>query len=496
MSFPLELVDVHKRFGALVALDGVTVRLAAGRVHGVLGENGAGKSTLMNVAYGMVRPDGGGVRAGGREVRFGSPREAIAAGVGMVHQHFMLAGAMTVLDNVLLGDRRAPRWLSRRDAAERLVALAERVGLPVEPGARVDELSVGGQQRVEILKALWRDARVLILDEPTAVLTPPEAEQLFGAVDRLKAEGRAVAFISHKLGEVKRVCDDVTVLRRGRVAWSGRAADVSAEELARQMVGREVAPVVRGERTVVGGEVVLELERVTAAGVHEVSLAVRAGEIVGIAGVDGNGQQALAELVVGLRRPANGRVLIGGEDVGRLSLKDRMARGMAHVPNDRKREALVTSMSVAENVVLKRHDRRPFARAGWMSWGAARRLARRLAGAYDVRAASVETAVGTLSGGNQQKVVLARELALVEPRVIVAMNPTRGLDVAATRFVHEQLLARRDGGTGVLFINSDLDELLAVCDRVAVLYAGRLRMTGFPATTREEIGRLMAGVGA
>lgn len=500
----LELLDIHKRFGALAALDGVSVRIAAGRVHGVLGENGAGKSTLMNVAYGLIRPDAGRVRVEGREVRFGSPADAIAAGIGMVHQHFMLAGAMSVLDNILLGDRRVGRVVQRRRAAEKLTEMARGLGLAVDPWARVETLSVGQQQRVEILKALWREAKVLILDEPTAVLTPGESEQLFVAAERLCEAGKAVVFISHKLAEVKRICDEVTVLRRGRVVWEGNAKEVSAEELARRMVGHEVEVVAldragREEEgsldSVASDSSGLRLENVGAAGLREISFDIAPGEILGIAGVDGNGQQELAEVVVGLRRVASGSVWLGGRDISGLSFKERLGLGVAHIPNDRKREALVMEMSVAENMVLKRHDGRPFSRGGVMSWKRAKEVARGLCGRFDIRAASVETAVGTLSGGNQQKVVLARELGMDAPRLIVAMNPVRGLDVAATNFVYRELLERRAGGAGILLISSELDELLALCDRIGVLYGGRLQMTKFPREGREEIGRLMAGVG-
>jgi simple sugar transport system ATP-binding protein len=523
----LEMSGVQKRFGRLVALDGVSLRVGAGRVHGVLGENGAGKSTLMNIAYGLLRPDAGRVAVGGREVRFRSPRDAIASGVGMVHQHFMLAGAMTVLDNVLLGDPRAGRVLWRREAAMRLVGLGERLGLAVEPGRRVEALSVGEQQRVEILKALWRDARVLILDEPTAVLTPGEVEQLMGAVGRLRAEGRGVVFISHKLGEVGRICDEVTVLRRGRVVWEGDARGVSAEELARHMVGREVGRVTRGVvmgpgvESVAGedphpdpapgsrqfrslppgyrerGNAVLTLDAIQAGVLRDVSLRVGAGEIVGIAGVDGNGQQELAEVVVGLRRPGAGRVVWqGAVEVTGMSAGARAGLGIGHIPNDRKREALVPTMSVAENLMLKAYRDAPWARRGVVNWRKAEAVAEGLAREFDVRAASVRVPVGTLSGGNQQKVVLARELAVrADPLLVVAMNPVRGLDVAAANFVYEQLLARRAAGAAILLISSELDELLALCDRIGVLYAGRLTMTDFPRTGRDEIGRLMAGVG-
>jgi simple sugar transport system ATP-binding protein len=503
----LELLDIRKSFGQLQALDAMSVRLAPGKVHGLLGENGAGKSTLMNIAFGMLRPDSGEIRLDGKPVRFRSPADAIERGIGMVHQHFMLARAMTVLDNVLLGDRRLGHLLNRRQAARRLTELADRVKLHVNPNARIEQLSVGQQQRVEILKALWRDAQVLILDEPTAVLTPLEVDQLFASVRQLREEGRAIVFISHKLGEVKEICDDLTVLRRGRVVWEGRAEDVSAEELAHQMVGREVvalggigklsglpvAPREKHEQAKTLANATLSLEHVVAPGLREVSLAIQPGEILGIAGVDGNGQQELAEVVVGLRRITAGRILMNGEDVSTRSLKQRAS--VAHIPNDRKLEALVTTMSITENLALKRFDRPPIGRAGVIWWPAAIRLGRGLVDRFDIRAASVDTPVETLSGGNQQKVVLARELGMDQPRLIVAMNPVRGLDVAATNFVYEQLLARARSDAAILLISSELDELLALCDRIGVLYGGRLTMTDFPNTGREEIGRLMAGLG-
>ncbi len=345
---------------------------------------------------------------------------------------------------------------------------------------------------------------MLILDEPTAVLTPPEVEQLFGAVERLRAEGRSIVFISHKLGEVKRICDDLTVLRRGRVVWAGDAKAVSATELAKHMIGKELESVTKGAPggtgKLSGLPVVdcknhaLTVENITAQGLSNITLDTSPGEILGIAGVDGNGQQELAEVVTGLRRASTGRVLLNGQDVSDQSMKDRLELGIAHIPNDRKREALVPTMSITENISLKRHDRPPLSRAGVMSWRASAKLAQELAARFDIRTSSVDTPVGTLSGGNQQKVVLARELAMSNPTLIVAMNPARGLDVAATNFVYQQLLARRAAGAAILLISSELDELLALCDRIAVLYAGGLTMTNFPTTGREEIGRLMAGI--
>ena len=495
----IDLIDIHKRFGLTTALDGVSLRLERGSVHGLLGENGAGKTTIMNVLYGLVRPDSGQIRMDGRPAAIRSPADAIAMGIGMVHQHFMLAGQLTVLDNILLGDRRQSQFLSRRQASGRLIQLAGSLGWEVDPAARIEELSVGQQQRVEILKALYRDIDLLILDEPTAVLTPQETDNLLSAMSRLRDAGKAVVFISHKLAEVQRICDRLTILRRGRVAWEGPAT-AGADELAARMVGEEhhqgeqarlpVNP--KREET---NRSILKLESVRAEGLAELSLTVGA-EVLGIAGVDGNGQQELAELLVGLRSASSGRIMLGGEDVTALGLAARNRLGIAHIPNDRKLEALVPSMSIAQNIALKHHGRRPFSRSGIVNWARVHQSASELAGMFDVRASSVDTPVATLSGGNQQKVVLARELAVVKPRAIVAMNPTRGLDIAATRFVHERLIEHRNAGCAVIVISSELDELLTICDRLAVLYRGRLTETSFPHTDTAEIGRLMAGLGA
>ncbi len=406
----IELLRISKRFGTLSALDEVSVRLAGGRVHGLLGENGAGKTTLMNILYGLVRADSGQIRRDGVDLRLRHPHDAIAAGIGMVHQHFMLAGPMTVIDNVLLGESRQGWILQRRRAARRLRELGEDLGLGVDPLQRIDRLSVGQQQRVEILKALFRDVQLLILDEPTAVLTPQQTTQLFSAIQRLRDAGKSVVFISHKLAEVKRICDDLTVLRRGRVVWEGSAASVSAGELALQMVGREVEGVAlarQGEAPPRDGGT-LSLKNVCAGLLREVNLEVRGGEIVGVAGVDGNGQQELAEVVVGLRGIRSGRMDIAGRDVTGLALGAARRPQVAHIPTDRSSQGLVPTMSIAENLLLKDHAHAPYARGGWIAWGRVRRMAGDLMQRFDIRAAWPQTCVAQLSGGNQQKVILAR----------------------------------------------------------------------------------------
>ncbi len=500
----VEMLDMHKQFGTTTALAGASLTLRPGSIHGLLGENGAGKTTLMNVLIGLVAPDAGKISIDSQTVLIGSPRDAIRMGIGMVHQHFMLADAFSVLDNVLLADRRQSAWLDRTSARKRLIQLAGELQLEVDPGATAGALSVGMRQRVEILKALWRDARVLILDEPTAVLTPQETEQLLDAMRRLRDSGRVIVFISHKLREIRDVCDELTILRRGQVAWSGPASGESGDALAARMVGLPVAsfnPVAWQVKTPDSVEDLqtqaaphaLELRGACAYGLDPISLHIGA-EILGIAGVDGNGQQALAELVSGLLRPLGGNIFLLGRDITRLSAARRFAMGLSHIPNDRRREGLVASMSIAENLALKSFARRPASRFGFLRPHAIQRLAGEMITRHDIRASSPEQPAGTLSGGNAQKVILARELSLRQPALVVAMNPTRGLDLSATRFVHEQLRAHRTCGCGILLISSELDELLALSDRIAVLYRGRLTMSGFPNEDAARIGRLMAGI--
>ena len=536
MGLTLKLQNIRKQFGALAALDDVSLSITPGRVHGLLGENGAGKTTLMNILYGLLRADAGAIEMDGHAVKIHSPQDALTAGIGMVHQHFMLAGAMTVLDNVLLGDRRAGRWLDRTTAAARLIELSQHLGFPIDPAARISDLSVGQQQRVEILKAIYRNVQVLILDEPTAVLTPAEADQLFMAVNRLKDEGKSVVFISHKLREIKQICDDLTVLRRGKVVFQGEARSVSAEEISRHMVGRDIVPVTRGtgfqpvrtmqhskefanpnssthRRSQHGLEAratistadkeslspfnapssanqnILRLEALNSHPLIDVSLHIRPGEILGIAGVDGNGQQELAEAILGLRAVMAGKILVDDRDITPLSAAARSALGIAHIPNDRRREGLVPSMTITENLALKHR----FSRLGFMRWITAGRVARKLIREFDIRTPSPHSPVSTLSGGNQQKVILARELAIVEPELVIAMNPARGLDVAATQFVYKQLLASRARGGAILLISSEIDELLALCDRIGVLYSGRFTMSDFPREGVAELGQMMTG---
>jgi ABC-type uncharacterized transport system ATPase subunit len=499
----LELQGIVKTFGALRANDGVDLSVRWGEVHALLGENGAGKTTLMNVVYGLLRPDEGEISFDGRPVAVRGPQDAIRLGIGMVHQHFMLIPPLTVAENVVLG-RETAGPLGRMDlaaAARAVRQLAESYGLEVDPQARIDDLPVGLQQRVEILKALYRGARLLILDEPTAVLTPQEAERLFKVVRGLVAQGNAVIFITHKLGEVMEVADRITVMRRGGVEATTRPAASSPADLARLMVGRPVLLEV-ARRPSEPGPALLDVRDLVVpddrgqVAVDGVNLQVRAGEIVGLAGVEGNGQNELVEAIVGLRSTSAGQVLLEGRDLSHTSGRERLASGLAYIPADRRRTGVILELSVADNLVLSSFDRRPFARGLLRRLDAVAGYARRLIQRFDIRSRGPQQPCGDLSGGNQQKVVVARELGGT-PRVLVAAQPTRGVDVGSIEFIHRQLVGHRDAGNAVLLVSSELDEILSLSDRVAVLYRGRLvAVLDGPEVDRERIGLLMAGAAA
>jgi ABC-type uncharacterized transport system ATPase subunit len=496
----LELRGITKRFGPLVANDQISLSVAPGQVHALLGENGAGKTTLMNVLFGLIQPDEGEIVIDGKAVSFGSPKDAIAAGIGMVHQHFMLVPVFTVAENVTLGIEQAgpagllDRRRTRRDVRE----LSHRYGLDVDPDALVEDLPVGLQQRVEIVKALVREARVLILDEPTAVLTPAETEELFRIVRQLRDGGTSIIFISHKLREIQSIADTITVLRRGAVVGQ-RTPPATTDDLASLMVGRDVQLRVSKDAAT-PGEVVLDVAGLTVPGEHGtigvngLSFQVRAGEILGIAGVQGNGQTELCEALLGLRPVTGGAITLNGRDLTRASPRDRLRAGVAYVPEDRREDGLIESFSVAENLILDTYDRTPFSsgislRLGEIARNAAARITE-----FDVRAGSAATPAGTLSGGNQQKVILARELGR-EHKVLIASQPTRGLDVGSIEFVHRRIVEQRDHGVAVVIVSSELDEIYALADRIAVMYEGTI--TGFrdPGVSAAELGRLMAGGG-
>ena len=496
----VELRGITKRFPGVVANDRVDFDLARGEVHALLGENGAGKSTLVNVLYGLYHPDEGEILLDGKPVRINSPHDAIERGIGMVHQHFMLVPVMTVAENVVLATEptRGP-FLDMREAEKRVREVARALDFRIDPHARVETISVGQQQRVEILKALYRRAEILILDEPTAVLTPQEADELFEIVRTLAREGHAVVFITHKLHEVLAIADRITVLRRGRKIDTVPREGATEEGLARMMVGRDVVldvekgPAEPGEALLQVENLVVRDERGLEA-VRGVSFEVRAGEIVGIAGVDGNGQSELIDALTGLRRPESGRIVVAGRDVTRASPRSALDAGVGHIPEDRQRRGLVLDFTLAENIALHDYAKPPASRFGWLY---PRRLVERAGGLlaeFDVRGGEAETLASSLSGGNQQKLVLAREISR-DPRVLVAAQPTRGLDVGAIEFVHNRLVKERDEGRAILLISFELDEILSLSDRILVFYEGAVAGEYAPDVSGQELGIAMTGGG-
>lgn len=494
---------ITKRFPGVLANDAVDFEAAPGEVHALLGENGAGKSTLSNVLIGLYRPDEGQIRVYGEEVDFHSPSDAIAAGIGMVHQHFRLVPPFTVAENVILGEHReeARRLFIQPRAIERdVAALGERYGIVVSPRARIWQLSVGEQQRVEILKTLYREARILILDEPTAVLTPQEADALFSTLRTMAAEGRTVIFISHKLHEVKAVADRVTVLRGGRKIATLATADASSRELAALMVGREVELAKRVVRTAPPGErAALTVDGLCVPGdrgeeaVRDLALTVREGEILGVAGVAGNGQRELAEAITGMRPASSGVVYAGERKLQNGDPRAAIAAGVAHVPEDRLGTGVAPSLTIADNTVIKSYRGKGVSRGPLLNRGAIRERARDLISRYGVATPGAQTRARDLSGGNLQKLVLGREFS-GEPKVLIAASPTRGLDVGAIETVHAYLHQAAERGVAVLLISEDLDEIRALADRIVVMYEGRLTGSFDPETaTIEEIGLAMAG---
>lgn len=498
----LEMRGISKSYGTVRANRGVDLTVMPAQIVGLLGENGSGKSTLMKVLFGMVRPDEGGIVYDGRELDTGRPKAALQAGIAMIHQHFTLVEAMTVAENLMLGwSGTTGPWLDRRGVAAQVRDAAARYGLEIDPDARVEQLALGEKQRVEILKAILRGAHLLILDEPTSILSPPEIARLLDFLRRFRTEGHSVIFITHKLGEVLAVADQVVVLRDGQVAGTAAVAGATRESLARLMVGRETSAVAAAlpAAATAAGRVRLQVRALAArdaSGVErlkDASFDLRAGEILALAGIDGNGQGELADALAGLARPTRGRILMDEVDITRGGATQRLAAGIAYIPADRAGTSLVQGMSIEENLMLRDVGRAPYSRLGRIQRGAARRLSIERTRDFDVRAASPDAPARTLSGGNQQKVALARELGR-QPEVVIAFQPTWGLDPGATRFVIDRLRRLRDQGAAVLYISSELEEVLAVGDRVGVLSEGRIvDLVPRAEADIERIGLAMAG---
>ena len=498
----VQMQDIVKRFGSLVANDHINLTVHQGEVHGLLGENGAGKTTLMNVLYGLLHAESGTIEINGKPVHISGPSDAIRAGIGMVHQHFMLVQPFTVTQNIILGMEPVQRGavLDMRTARKKVLEISQRYGLAIDPDARIRDITVGMQQRVEILKALYRGADILILDEPTAVLTPQEIQDLMGIIDKLTEQGKTVIIITHKLAEIKKAVDYCTVIRRGVKIDTVKVADVTQQELATMMVGREVSFQVEKKPARPQGTC-LEVRNLSARdarglpALKNVSLRVRKGEILGIAGVDGNGQNELVEVLAGLRKSVSGKVLVGERDVTNLPPAGMLAAGVGCIPQDRQRHGLVMPFTLAENMILEKRARRPFCKRGLLNRSAITQYASRLMEEFDVRPRDPERQARQLSGGNQQKSIIAR-IINNDPEVLIAVQPTRGLDVGAIEFVHKALVAQRDAGRAVLLVSLELDEVIHVSDRIAVMYEGRV-VGEVDAEGADEfsLGLMMAGGG-
>jgi simple sugar transport system ATP-binding protein len=503
-EYAVEMRNVTKTFPLVTANDDVTFLVEKGEIHALVGENGAGKSTLMNILYGLLRPDSGSIQVNGKSVQFAGPADAIANGIGMVHQHFMLIPVLTVAENVVLGQEPSKKGFVDTTQANKVVQdLSDQYGLQVDPAAKVETLSVGIEQRIEIIKVLYRGAEILILDEPTAVLTPQEIEEFFGILRTLRDQGKTIIFITHKLKEVIAISDRVTVMRRGRVAGSVATADTTINEIADMMVGRQVLlRVDRGQAN--PGDVVLSIENLHALDnkrlpiLRGVSLTVREGEILGIAGVEGNGQTELVEVLTGLRRVEKGEIRLNGNILTNCSPRMVRESGIGHIPEDRHRRGLILDYTVAMNMILGIHYRTPFIKQmgiDLINFAPITEKAKRLVQEFDIRPTDPENLAGHLSGGNQQKVIVARELDQ-DPKLLIAAQPTRGIDVGSIEFIHQRLIQARNASKGVLLISADLEEIRSLSDRIAVLFEGRIVGILDPEiATEEQIGIMMTGGG-
>lgn len=500
MPYVIEMLDITKVFPGIRANDRVTLQVEQGSIHALLGENGAGKSTLMSMLFGLYAPDGGNIKVRGKEVKIANPNVANAMGIGMVHQHFKLVHNFTVTENIILGmEPKAGPVIDRKGAAKRVREISELYGLQVDPDAKIEDISVGMQQRVEILKMLYRDAEILIFDEPTAVLTPQEIRELMGIMRRLVKEGKTILLITHKLREIKEVADYCTVLRRGRLIGTVPVAETSEQQMAEMMVGREVNFHVE-KAPAQPGDVLLQIEHLNVKnpknclGVKDLSLEVKAGEILGICGIDGNGQTELIRAITGLSPIEGGRILLKGRDVTGLPIKARTELGIGHIPEDRHKHGLILDFRLDENFVVHTYDHEPFSKLGVLDFGAIRSNADRLIQEFDVRCGQGgATPVRSMSGGNQQKAIVAREIDL-SPDVLVVAQPTRGLDVGAIEYIHRRIVAERDKGKGILLISLELDEILDVSDRIAVIHGGEIvGVVNASETDENELGLMMAG---
>ena len=499
--YAIEMLNITKRFPGIVANDNITLQLKHGEIHALLGENGAGKSTLMSVLFGLYQPEEGTIKKDGVEVKINNPNDANALGIGMVHQHFKLVECFTVLDNIILGvEPNKCGFLQKVDARKKVLELSERYGLHVDPDALIEDISVGMQQRTEILKMLYRDNEILIFDEPTAVLTPQEIEELLQIMKNLAAEGKSILFISHKLNEIMAVADRCSVLRKGKYIGTVDVAKTDKAELSRMMVGRDVEFVVHKEEAK-PNDVILEVEGLTVASkvhknnaVKNVSFKVRAGEIVCITGIDGNGQTELVYGVSGLEPTVSGKVVLGGKDITHAPIRERSIMGMSHIPEDRHKHGLVLDYTLEDNLVLQRYFEPQFVKAGFLKRKSIRDYANKLIEQYDVRSGQGPiTLARSMSGGNQQKAIIAREIDK-DPQLLIAVQPTRGLDVGAIEYIHKQIVAQRDKNKGVLLVSLELDEVMSLSDRILVMYEGEIVGEFDPKkTTVEELGLYMAG---
>ena len=501
MSHVIEMLGIRKEFPGIVANDNINLQVEEGEIHAILGENGAGKSTLMSILFGLYQADKGVIKVRGKEVSIKSPNDAFDLGIGMVHQHFQLVHNFTVAENIILG-KEGGFVYDIKSASKKIKEISKRYGLEIEPDMVIEDITVGMQQRVEIMKMLYRDADILIFDEPTAVLTPQEIDELMTIMKNLAAEGKSIILITHKLDEIKRVAKRCTIIRRGKFIGVVDVATTSVNEMAAMMVGRPVSfKVDKAPNT--PGEAVLEVENLNVLnnkgvlGVKDFSLSVRRGEIVGIAGVDGNGQTELIEAITGLRKIQSGSIKFLGDDISSLSIKERNEKGLGHIPEDRQKRGLILSFPIASNMVIKDFDKAPFSKNGILDKDAIRKYSQEIVDKFDVRSGEgIDSLAGMLSGGNQQKAIIGREVT-EDPDLLIAVQPTRGLDVGAIEFIHQAIVAQRDKGKAVLLVSFELDEIFNLSDRIAVINAGRLiDIVKTEDTDVHDVGLMMAGIKA